>query len=105
MKAHQCINFTPSNFKMIQDGKRTTIRLGTKSLTLGPVALTCDEGMDALSAYISEIRVVSFGLISQDDAANDGFNSVSDLKDELQRCYSTEINDHDVVTVIKFKIC
>ena len=103
--AEQKINFTPSNFELIRKGKRTTIRLGTKSLQLGLVALVCDEIMDAILADISEIRVIRFGDIGLLDAAMDGFNSVSELRSELQNCYQTIIGNYDVVTIIRFNLC
>ena len=101
MKYNQVINFTQSNFKMIGFGKRTTIRLGVKSINIGPASLVCD-GVGSIEVLVSEVRIVRFGDLGLLDAENDGFNSIEELRDELKRCYQTIISDYDVVTVIGF---
>ena len=55
-----------------------------------------------MEALVSEVRIVRFGDLGLLDAANDGFNSIEELRDELQRCYQTIISNYDVVTVIRF---
>ncbi len=100
----QNINFTLSNFTRFDLGKWTTIRLGQKDYNLGPVVLTCDEEQLERQAEIIEIRIVRFGDLGLSDAVADGFNTVEMLRHELQQVYRKFIPDHDVVTVVRFKV-
>lgn len=100
----QNINFTLSNFTRFDLGKWTTIRLGQKDYSLGPVVLTCDEEQLERQAEIIEIRVVRFGDLGLSDAAADGFNTIEMLRSELQVAYKQFISDFDVVTVVRLKI-
>ena len=100
----QRLNFSASNYNKLSLGKRTTIRLGSTSLMLGDVALNCDELMTATMADITEVRTLRFSDLGLTDAVNDGFNSVEELRAELEHCYQKCVSVSEVVTQIRFKV-
>jgi hypothetical protein len=100
----QKLNFSKSNYQKLSQGKRTTIRLGSSSLTLGDVALTCDELMDGTTAEITEVRTIRLSDLGLMDAVNDGFNSVEELRVELESCYQKCVSMAEVITQVRFKV-
>lgn len=120
LKSKDVIKFTKSNFEKIRLGKRTTIRMGNTNYLLGPVLLglvigndsvfDISEGrriqvcFDCLRAEIIEVRHTKFEKVTESDAKADGFDSVEELKAELENCYDCTINGETSVTIIKFKL-
>lgn len=100
----QKLNFSNSNYHKLSQGKRTTIRLGSTSLTLGDVALTCDEIMHSTTAEITEVRIIRLSDLGLMDAVNDGFNSIEELRHELEKCYQKCVSMTEIVTQVRFKI-
>jgi hypothetical protein len=99
-----CISFSESNYLKLRAGKTTTIRRADeKTYQLGPVTLSCPDLGQSIESEVTEIRIVRFGDLGLADAVSDGFNSVEDLRVELQNCYRKLISDFEVVLIIRFK--
>ena len=50
------------------------------------------------------MTVCSFGSLTQRDAYLDGLKDISELRAELKRCYSRDIRNTGIVTVIDFNV-
>ncbi|WP_085609557.1 ASCH domain-containing protein [Vibrio parahaemolyticus] len=101
---YQTLKFTGSNFDRIHKGKTTTIRLGCKCFDLDkPVRLLNEDTNEEVAAQIIEVRHVRFFRLGLLDAVADGFNSEEELRAELERVYQKEVEEADIVTVIRFK--
>jgi hypothetical protein len=100
----QKLNFSKSNYQKLSHGKRTTIRLGSTSLTLGDVALNCDELMHSTTAEITEVRIIRLSDLGLIDAVNDGFNSIDELRIELENCYQKCVSMAEIITQVRFKV-
>ncbi len=98
------IDFSKYNFKKLKLGKQTTIRLGEKKFSLGKAVFTVDGVASDLEPCISEIRILRFGDLGLSDAVADGFNSVEELRSELELCYAICISDFDPITVVRFNL-
>ena len=98
------IDFSESNFNMLKQGKKTTVRLDEEEFSLGEALLVKVASKDVIRAEITEVRKVRFGDLGLSDAVADGFNSVSELRKELEKCYQKPINDYDVVNVVRFNL-
>lgn len=99
----QCIKFSPDNFSSLSKGKTTTIRLGDKVFCLGDVKLLCIEEQKELDSEIIEIRLVRFGDLGLSDAVSDGFNTIEELRRELENCYKKLVSDFEPVTIVRFR--
>lgn len=99
------IDFTQSNFdKILQQGKRTTIRLGDKQYDLGGCDFTCEGNSTELTPVITELRTMKFNRLTSSDALMDGFSNIQELREELQQCYGHVVSDFDPVTVVRFEV-
>ncbi|MCP4595730.1 ASCH domain-containing protein [Neptuniibacter sp.] len=100
----QAIDFTAKNFELIRSGKRTTIRLGRKDYPLTGFDFTCDGLLSEYTPVITELRHMRFKGLTVQDAINDGFSSIEQLRQELEQCYSRRVSDFDEVTVVRFEV-
>ena len=98
------IAVSESNFKSLKQGKKTTVRLDGEEFNLGSTLLVNVSSKDVIKAEITEVRKVRFGDLGLSDAVADGFNSVSELRKELEKCYQKLISDYDVVNVVRFNL-
>ncbi len=99
--AKQKLSFTKSNLDMLSDRlKSSTTRLGVRNdLSLGGVDIYCDDVWE-FSMGIVGLRVVAATELTQEDAVKEGFISVQELKDELEKCYGQPINAEQLLTVV-----
>lgn len=100
-KAKTHLNFTTANYLHFQTRKKTTIRLGHVKIKKGPIPILVNGEPN----YLFNLVVVKsikkrFKDLTTDDAKLDGFNSVFELKLELERCYGRPIYPNDKVTQI-----
>lgn len=91
------------NFNKLANGKRTTIRLGEKSYLLGHAAIESNSG-DVQKIVITEVRRIRFGDLGLQEATTDGFNTVDELREELERCYHRCISIAAPVTIVCFEL-
>ena len=99
------INFNSRNFvKVVAGAKRTTIRLGDKTYSVGICAFMCDGVPVDNVGEITEIRKVRFGALGLSDAVEHGYNNLDELKAELESCYQRSIHASDVITIVRFEM-
>ncbi len=104
MSKDNVIDFTAANYVKVEEGKRTTVRLGEKEYSLGEGAFTAEGLPCADKPVITDIRYTHFNKLTLQDALNDGFGSLDQLRQELQLCYGRRVSDFDVVTVVRFEV-
>ena len=93
------------NYRKLAYGKRTSIRLGKKDISLGPVRIVNDAATELhTDAMVRKVTICTFNSLTQRDAYLDGFKDISELRTELERCYQCLILNTDVVTVIDFDV-
>ncbi|WP_018690616.1 ASCH domain-containing protein [Algicola sagamiensis] len=96
------IDFNARNFAKLKQGKTTTVRLGDVDVVEGAAELICEDETLIYQAVVSKVQQAFFGDLGQEDAQTDGFGSVEELREELQRCYLRPILNSEPVTVIHF---
>ena len=100
----QQINFSKINYDKLSQGKCTTVVLGSASLTLGKAFLKTDEAIHGIAAEITEVRIVRLKDLGLTDAVSNGFNSIEELRRDLETCYQKCVSMTEVVTQVRFKI-
>lgn len=97
--------FIQMSTKYIQDilvgHKRTTIRKGERKYKKGKCFICFDN--NTLIVEIKDIRYIRFKELSINDALNDGFNTVDELKRELQLYYG-QLLDDQILSIVEFSI-
>jgi hypothetical protein len=79
--------------------KRTTIRAGQRSYTLGPTQLT--SAKRKVPVRIVAVRYKRFRDLTDADAVADGFESINSLSAVLMRFYPA-LKPSDLVTIVEF---
>lgn len=93
------------NYRKLAYGKRSSIRLGKKDISLGPIRIVNDAATELYTdAIVTSVSVCSFGSLTQRDAYLDGFKDIGELRAELKRCYNRDIRNTDTVTIIDFDV-
>ncbi len=95
---------------VIEGKKNTTIRYRSGKTDLPNSFLlpvlstnprTMGEGQQVGSALLRKLTIKTFGELSEDDARNDGFQSLIQLKDALHSIYG-KINDEEMISIYRF---
>lgn len=101
------VKFNKEYYPLIRDGVKTqTLRLARKRLDVqeGMIVAAVFPGIDeALLIRINKIGYKQFKSVNLDDALREGFESVSDLKNELLRIYPL-INKFDRLYFYQFEV-
>jgi hypothetical protein len=85
---------------LIRDGrKKTTIRLGSRDIGLGPLTLL--SGRQKLDVQVTAAMRKTVAELTDQDAQNDGFFSLSELRNALRRFYP-QMKENDLVTIVHF---
>ena len=101
------VKFNKKYYPLIRDGKKTqTLRLARKRLDVheGDLVKAVFPGQDeTLLIKINQIGYKQFKSINQEDATREGFESLTDLKNELLRIYPL-INKFDRLYYYRFEV-
>lgn len=101
------VKFNKDYYPLIRDGVKTqTLRLARKRLDVreGTFVKAVFPGIDeVLLIRINKIGYKQFKSVNLDDALREGFESVSDLKNELLRFYPL-INKFDRLYFYQFEV-
>lgn len=89
-------------FDELDHGKRCTIRKGDKNISLGPIKFVSDAFERTKYCEVWMVYKCKLKHVMVDDLISDGFESHSNMIDEMKRFYP-DITSEDYVTVIKFK--
>jgi len=98
----QVIRFTKENFDKLLDVRSSTVRLGIKSYSLGTAKLECVETGRTSIKTIEQLRIARFEDLDDEYAIKDGFSSLNELKEELERIYDEQIDSRTLLTVVDF---
>ncbi|MDO6718836.1 ASCH domain-containing protein [Psychrosphaera sp. 1_MG-2023] len=90
--------------QIVAGQKTTTVRLGQKPFKIGIAAFLFDKRASKLLVEITEVRQLRFGSLSNDDARDDGFNSLESLRVALSEIYGRQIHCADVITQVRFEV-
>jgi hypothetical protein len=89
-------------YSLISGGKKiTTIRPGKRNYLLGPA--TMQAGKLTIPILITVTRHIQLHSITTEDAKNDGFNTLIDLKNELAHFYPN-LTEDEWMTIVEFKV-
>lgn len=81
--------------------KYTTIRKGRK--TIQPGILLLENDNNRLVVNVTKVIYKHFDELSEEDAKNDGFNSLEDLRHAIKKLYPT-IRNKNIMTIISFQL-
>ena len=100
------IKFKKEYYPLIRDGIKTqTLRNPTKRLdvNIGDVVLAVFPGInDTVKIKITQLGYKQFKSINMNDALLEGFDSITDLKNELLKIYP-ELNDYNRLYYYRFE--
>jgi Uncharacterized conserved protein len=88
--------------KLIKGEKSLTVRAKKPNLKPGDIALVHSQGMILGKVRILGVRAKRLREISEEEATQDGFRSVDELKAALRKHYP-HLKDDDYVYVVKFE--
>jgi hypothetical protein len=92
------IKIYPEYYQSVVTGKkRSTIRKGRKNYELGDATL--DFGDRSLDVYITAIMLKPYGLLDDEDAIDDGFDSLEDLQAVITSIHPDVETFHDMTIV------
>jgi hypothetical protein len=95
------IKVSGDDLALAKSGRKTcTIRLGTATVDGEFIDLT--DGRDALKVRIVAVETVLYRALGQEHAQCEGFSSVDELRQDLEKYYR-RIDQNQMVTVIKFE--
>lgn len=101
------VKFKKEYFPLIRDGIKTqTLRLARKRLDVreGDIVTAVFPGIsETLKIHIHKIGYKQFKSITLEDAVREGFESVTDLKNELMKIYPL-INKFDRLYYYRFEL-
>jgi hypothetical protein len=104
-KPKKYLNFNSSNFDLFTVGKRSTIRLGHVKYELGRINVLSNGIETPLFIFrIIEINKKRFGDLTLNDARQDGYQTLADLRYELEVCYQTKIYNKTKITQIILQV-
>ncbi|MCA9886319.1 MAG: ASCH domain-containing protein [Anaerolineae bacterium] len=90
----------PEFIASIRSGrKHATIRQGKRRVSTGKLQFASND--DAIAVHVHTVRYTTFAELSNEDAVDDGFDTLADLQNTLRRFYPT-IQDQSPITVIEF---
>jgi hypothetical protein len=89
-------------FDQLQAGKRTTIRLGKRDITLGSLLFESNDLKRESIVTVAKVNYCKLKDVSLDDLINDGFSDHSHMLNEMKRFYP-EIEMESWVTVVGFQ--
>jgi hypothetical protein len=81
--------------------KKSTIREGTRNLIPGPAILA--SGDEEAAVRITTVTHNTLGMLTEEDAKEEGFDTLSELIDTLKRFYP-RIGTTSAVTIVRFKV-
>lgn len=91
-----------ADLALAKSGKKIcTIRRGTAAV-IGP-AIDLTDSRQALRVKILSVETRPYGQLTHEHAEWEGFSTVEELKKDLATYYR-DMNDLDLVTVIKFEL-
>lgn len=89
---------------MILEGRKTTtIRLGVVRPKYREVIIH-GHGRPLAKAEITDVRVKKVSELTREDVTRDGFRSLRELVDALERIYGTRVGPETLVTVIGLRV-
>lgn len=87
--------------RLVVNGKKTsTVRLGQRPYPLGPARIV--SGSDEILVEILQLERTTIGGLTDEVAKSEGYESLSDLLNELRRFYPSAGPEHNV-TVVRFR--
>jgi ABC-type ATPase with predicted acetyltransferase domain/uncharacterized protein YhfF len=86
---------------VVQGKKKTTIRQYTSSYKTGQIFL--ESGNRRLPVYIKKIEKKNFEDLTLEDARNDGFRTLAELRKALKAFYNKLSNDSDL-SILTFQV-
>jgi len=86
--------------KVLRGQKRTTIRMGRKSVS--PGLLLLESSTEAVLVRILGTKSRKVSQLTEEDAHNDGMTSLRELRATLSEIYP-KLNDNSTVTIISFE--
>ena len=101
------VKFKKEYYSLIKDGVKTqTLRLARKRLDVqeGSIVTAVFPGIsETLKIHIHKIGYKQFKSITLEDAVREGFESITDLKNELMKIYPL-INKFDRLYYYQFEV-
>jgi hypothetical protein len=99
------IRIDPKFFPDIQEGrKKATVRRGVRSYPIGRIVIESDEPSPrVLDVSVESIQFKAYEELTEEDARRDGYNSLADLRSELDRIYG-DLSPKDLMTIVEFDI-
>ena len=98
----QFIEVSSEFFDIIKGGiKKSTIRRGIRNFREGTCVLYCET--EAVVVNIDKIHVKILKEITCDEARNDGFNSINELRVILTKFYG-KLEEDEAMTIIDFNV-
>lgn len=101
------VKFKKEYYQLIKDGVKTqTLRLARKRLDVqeGSIVTAVFPGIsETLKIHIHKIGYKQFKSINLEDAVREGFESITDLKNELMKIYPL-INKFDRLYYYQFEV-
>jgi|ERR1051326_119586 hypothetical protein len=95
------IKVSSGDLALAQGARKTcTIRLGVATVEGDLIDLT--DGRDSLRVRIVSVETARYGALNQEHARCEGFTSVEELREDLQRYYR-RIDKDQLVTIIRFE--
>ncbi len=88
---------------IIKGLKTTTIRLG-KVVPKSKEIIIHSGGKPIAKAVIESVEYKKVGELTDEDAKRDGYQTVDELLESLEKIYKTKISSSDVVTIIRFRV-
>ncbi|MEM0341022.1 MAG: ASCH domain-containing protein [Acidilobaceae archaeon] len=89
---------------LLEGKKKTTIRLGRVIPKYREVIIH-SRGRPLAKAEVVRVEYKTIRELTEEDALNDGFNSLGDLLKALRKMYSlNKIDENEVVSVIELKV-
>ncbi len=79
--------------------KCTTIRKGRRKIKCGPLILSTEK--DSILVCVTGVQYKKLSNLNESEAIDDGYESIQDLKQDLQKFYPN-LKDSNFVTIIKF---
>jgi len=89
--------------KILSGQKRATIRLGHVRLKYNEL-IVHGGGRPVAKVRVERIHYKRVSELTEEDAQKDGFASVNELINALEKAYGTKLRPDDIVTIIEFSV-
>lgn len=101
MSPCQQLRLRQEYLSLVRNGsKKSTIRAGKKYFPKGLLLLKSEQ--DCVEVNVLGVLYKQFDQLTEQDAKNDGFDNIQELKRVLYSFYSN-LADKDIVTIIHFE--